>query len=268
VARHTTRRGFLMRTEPGAAPVPDDASSDGDDISSSITELQNVLLGTESIDMFIQELAVQAARLVAGSLSCGITLSRSGKNSTVGCSGEQATAVNELQYELGEGPCLTALSDRCPVQSDDMTAETRWPRFALAAAERGVRSCLSLPLIAQDVTVGALNLYSTQCRAFGEEETRRAGNFAEPAAGALALGLRLVTYADLIEQLRASLATRAAIDQAVGIIMAQERCTQDKAFAALRTASQNRNVKLRDIAREVVVSVSGEAPQPPPFETD
>jgi AmiR/NasT family two-component response regulator len=102
--------------------------------------------------------------------------------------------------------------------------------------------------------------------AFGAEETRRAEKFADPAAGAMALGLRLVTYADLIDQLRASLASRAVIDQAVGVIMGQERCTQDKAFSALRTASQNRNVKLRDIAREVVTNASGEQPQPPPFE--
>lgn len=255
-----------MHSEPGAAPVPDGSGRDADDISASITELQNVLLGTESIDRFVQELAVQAARLVAGSLSCGITLSRAGEYSTVGCSHEQATAVNELQYRLGEGPCLSALSDRSLIRVDDMAAETRWPRFTSPAAEHGVRSCLSLPLMAQDALVGALNFYSTQRGAFGEEETRRAGNFAEPAAGALALGLRLVTYTELIDQLRASLASRAVIDQAIGVIMAQERCTQDKAFAALRTASQNRNVKLRDIAREIVMGISGEPPQPPPFE--
>jgi len=255
-----------MHSEPGAGPVPDGSGRDADDISASITELQNVLLGTESIDTFVQELAVQAARLVAGSLSCGITLSRAGQYSTVGCSHEQATAVNELQYQLGEGPCLSALSDKTLVRIDDMAAETRWPRFTSPAAEHGVRSCLSLPLIAQDALVGALNFYSTQSSAFGEEETRRAGNFAEPAAGALALGLRLVTYTELIDQLRASLASRAVIDQAIGVIMAQERCNQDKAFAALRTASQNRNVKLRDIAREIVTGVSGEPPQPPPFE--
>jgi hypothetical protein len=113
--------------------------------------------------------------------------------------------------------------------------------------------------------VGALSLYALAPGVFGAEETQRAGRFAEPAAGALALGLRLVTYSDLVDQLRASLASRAVIDQAVGVIMGQERCTQDKAFATLRSESQNRNLKLRDVAREVVTSASGEPPQPPPF---
>jgi GAF domain-containing protein len=244
-----------------------DTAHDMDDISAAITELQNVLLGTESIDEFVQELAVQAAGLVAGSLSCGITMRRGGQDSTVGCSGEQATAVNDLQYRLGQGPCLTALEQGCPVRVDDTAAETRWPAFTPAAARRGVRSCLSLPLIARDQTVGALNFYALDPMAFGAEETHRAERFAEPAAGALALGLRLVTYAELTSQLRASLASRAVIDQAIGVIMGQERCSQDKAFAALRSASQNRNVKLRDIAREVVTGVTGEEPQPSPFET-
>jgi transcriptional regulator with GAF, ATPase, and Fis domain len=242
-------------------------SQAAEDISASITELQNVLLGTESIEKFVQALAVQAAQVVAGSLSCGITLRSGTQNTTVACSDEQATAVNDLQYQLLEGPCLTALADQALVRVDDLAAESRWPRFTPAAAGRGVRSCLSLPLMAQDAAVGALNFYSPQAGAFGAEETRRAEMFADPAAGALALGLRLVTYSQLVSQLRHSLTSRAVIDQAVGVIMGQERCTQDKAFAALRTASQNRNVKLRDIAREVVMGVTGEEPAPPPFET-
>jgi GAF domain-containing protein len=245
---------------------PGDAGADNEDITAGITELHTVLLDTESIDKFVQELAVQAARLVSGSLSCGITLRRGTQNTTVACSDPLASEVNDLQYELLEGPILAALKDGLEVRADDLAGDDRWPRFAAAAAERGVRSCLSLPLIAQDETVGALTLYAMVPRAFGEEEVRRAEKFAEPAAGAMALALRLVTYADVIDQLRASLASRAIIDQAVGVIMGQERCTQDKAFSALRTASQNRNVKLRDIAREVVTSASGEQPQPPPFE--
>lgn len=255
-----------MEEDSAARALADGAKPDDDEISTSITELQNVLLGTESIEQFVQELAVQAARLVAGSLSCGITLRRGRQTTTVACSDKLATAVNDLQYRLLEGPILTALEDGQAVRVDDMAAETRWPRFAPAAAEQGVMSGLSLPLIAQDQTVGALSLYAMTAGAFGDDEAHRAEKFADPAAGALALGLRLVTYADLIDQLRASLASRAIIDQAVGVIMGQERCTQHKAFAALRTASQNRNVKLRDIAREVVANVSGEPPQPPPFE--
>lgn len=57
------------------------------------------------------------------------------------------------------------------------------------------------------------------------------------------------------------------IDQALGVLMAQQRCGQARAFALLRNASQRRNIKLRELAREIVTSVSGEPPAPPPFET-
>lgn len=238
---------------------------DAEDIAASVTELQNVLLGTESIEKFVQELAVQAARLVADSLSCAITLSRTGRMSTVACSDDLAGRVNDLQYRLAEGPCLDALRDGEPVRAEDTAAEPRWPRFCREAAASGVRSVLSLPLRARDETIGALNLYALAAGAFGDAQTRHAEKFAENAAGALALGLRLVSYAALTGQLRESLSSRAVIDQAVGVIMAQERCGQDKAFAALRTASQNRNLKLRQVAREIVAEVTGEPPQPPPF---
>lgn len=101
----------------------------------------------------------------------------------------------------------------------------------------------------------------------GAAEARLAENFAENASSALSLAIKLASHAALIEQLRSSLASRGVIDQALGIIMARDHCTQDRAFAILRSASQNSNVKLRAIARAVVTSVTGEPPRPaPPFE--
>ena len=71
----------------------------------------------------------------------------------------------------------------------------------------------------------------------------------------------------LTDQLRASLASRAVIDQAIGVIMAQQRCTATDAFAILRTASQNRNLKLRQVAEQLVTGITGHPPQEPPFST-
>jgi GAF domain-containing protein len=246
-----------MNWEPG-----DDAES----ITASVTELQNVLLGTESIETFLHELAVQAAGLIPGSLSCGITVTRQRRTATMACSDEVAAQLNELQDRLGQGPGPAALESASGVRIDDMAAECRWPGFTRHAVMYGITSGLSLPLIAQGEIVGALNLYARARGAFGPEETRRAELFAGNAAGALALGLRLASYAALTGQLREALASRAVIDQAVGIIMGQQRCGQDKAFAALRAASQNRNVKLRDVARELVAGITGADPEPPPFQ--
>jgi GAF domain-containing protein len=233
----------------------------------NIRELHRALLSTEGVEEFLHELAVLAAGLVRGGLSCGMTMQPNGRPVTVACSDPVAARVDEVQYELDDGPCLHAMRDGHTVRIEDTAEKARWPEFEAQAASHGVRSCLALPLSTDGNPVGALNLYAREAAAFGTAEARLAENFAHNASGALSLAIRLASHAALIEQLRSSLASRGVIDQALGIIMAREHCTQERAFAILRSASQNSNVKLRDIAGTVVTSVTGEPPRPaPPFE--
>jgi GAF domain-containing protein len=235
--------------------------------SGNLRELHVALLSTQSVEQFLHEMAVMAARLVGGALSCGMTMQPGGRPVTVACSDEVAARVDGVQYNLDDGPCLHAMRDGRMVRIEDTADKAHWPEFETQAASYGIRSCLALPLNADGKPVGALNLYSRQASAFGTAEARRAENFAENASGALSLAMRLASRAALIEQLRSSLTSRTVIDQALGIIMAREQCNQARAFSIMRAASQNSNVKLRDIAGAVVTSVTGEPPQPaPPFE--
>src|SRR4029077_10630297 len=229
-----------------------------------LRELHGALLSTQSVEQFLHEMAVMAARRVGGGLSCGMTMQPSGRPVTVACSDQVAARVDEGQYELDDGPCLHAMRDGHVVRIEDTAEKARWPEFEAQAAAHGIRSCLALPLSADGEPVGALNLYAREASAFGTAEARRAENFAESASGVLSLAMRLSSDAALIEQLRSSLTSRTVIDQALGIIMAREHCNQARAFAILRSASQNSNVKLRDIASAVVTSVTGEPPPPPP----
>src|SRR5690348_827528 len=229
-----------------------------------LRDLHGALLSTQSVGQFLHEMAVMAARLGSGGLSCGMTMQPSGQPVTVACSDQVAARVDEVQYELDDGPCLHAIRDGRIVRIEDTAEKAHWPEFEAQAASHGIRSCLALPLNADGRPVGALNLYAREASAFCPAEARLAENFAEDASGALSLAIRLASRAALIEQLRSSLASRGIIDQALGIIMAREHCTQDRAFAILRSASQNGNVKLRDIARAVVTSVTGEPLRPAP----
>jgi GAF domain-containing protein len=199
-------------------------------------------------------------------VSCGMTMRATGRAATVACSDPLAAEIDEVQYKLDDGPCLHAMRSGDRVCIDDTAGQDRWPRFEAAAHARGIRSCLALPLIADGKPVGALNLYARGVAAFGAVPVRRAESLAENASGALSLMLRLASYSELTEQLRSSLTSRAVIYQALGVIMAQERCTQARAFEILRTASQHSNVKLRDVASAIVSSVSGEPPEPHAFE--
>ena len=245
----------------GADDITEFTSAEG------LKELLDALLNTQNVEQFLHEMAVLAARLVSSGLSCGMTVQPDGRPVTVACSDQVAARLDEVQYELDDGPCLHAMRDGRMVRIEDTADHARWPEFEARAASHGIRSCLALPLNADGKPVGALNLYAREASAFGAAEARRAENFAENAAGALTLAIRLASYAALIEQLRSSLTSRTVIDQALGIIMAREHCTQARAFAILRAASQNSNVKLREVASAVVTGVTGGPPQPaPPFE--
>jgi GAF domain-containing protein len=238
------------------------------DMQPDLAGLQNALLTTGNVEQFLHELAALSTKMVPGGLSCGMSLrQRGGPSTTTACSDPLASAANEVQYQTGDGPCLYAMRHARPVLVDDMAAHDQWLRFCRQVAALGIRSCYALPLFAEDEPVGALVLYSRQPSAFDADVTRRAAVFARHASGALTLSLRMASCADLNDQLKSSIASRSLIDQAVGVIMATEHCPQDRAFALLRGVSQNTNVKLRDLAADIVTNASGEPPRPTiPFE--
>jgi GAF domain-containing protein len=244
------------------------------EVQADLAELQQALLTTDSVEQFLHELAVLAARTVGEDdgtpdpMSCGMALRpRSRPASATACSDPLASEADRVQYQSGDGPALHALRHVRSVNVHDMTTEDRWPRFSRQAASLGIRSCYAAPLIYDGDPAGALVLYARRPRAFGPEQARRADKFARHASGALTLSLRMASCADQNDQLRSSIVSRAVIDQALGVIMATERCPQDKAFALLQSVSQNTNVKIRDLAATIVTNVSGEPPRPTaPFE--
>jgi GAF domain-containing protein len=246
----------------------------GEDLAEELRGLQDALVNTKSVEQFLHEMAVLAARLVGSDLSCGMTMRSNGRPVTAACSDPVAAKVDAVQYDLDDGPCLHAMRAGVVVRIDDTADDdtangARWPEFERRAAAQGIRSCLALPLESEGSRVGALNLYARDASAFGPSEAQRAAHFAESASSALTIAIRLASYAALVEQLRSSLVSRTVIDQALGIVMARESCTHAHAMSILRSASQRSNVKLRDIASAIVTSVTGEPPATPPvFEAD
>jgi GAF domain-containing protein len=225
-----------------------------------VAELQQLLLTTEDIAGFLDQLAALTVKVLPGDVSCGITLRRDRGATTVASSDERARRVDEVQYGHDEGPCLRALATGQAVVVDDLAEDDEWGDYRIPALEQGVRSSLSLPLRAQDTVIGALNIYASAPRAFGPAEQVAARGFADEASRSLELAVRMAERSEMSVHLQAALATRAVIDQALGIIMGQNRCTADEAFELLRGISQNRNVKLRAVASEIVTSVSGQPP--------
>lgn len=238
-------------------PAP---TSDGG-ASAGLTELVGLLTGMGSVQEFLTELAQVAAAALA--VSCGITMRRDGAVLTVASSDARASAADEAQYDRGEGPCLQALDTGQVVSVPDLLDEQRWDGYPAHALAHGIRSSLSVPMTSAQGTSGALNLYAAAPRVFDSSTTlARATAFAAQGSAVLTVALRQADQVQLTEQLREALGSRSVIDQAIGIIMGQQRCDAPAAFAVLRSASQGRNRKLRDIATDIVTSVSEPPPSP------
>lgn len=225
--------------------------------TAAATELHQALIETEDIDDFLHVIADLAAAEVASDLSCGITLVRDGLPTTVANSDEVAGRVDEVQYGYDVGPCLRAMRTGEIVSIDDLVSDESWDEFRMYALAHGVRSTYSVPLRVDHTSIGALNLYAREPHHFDAEARERAERFADEAGRALSLALRMSQQADMTKQLQTALASRATIDRAIGIIMGQNRCGAETAFGILRAASNHRNVKLREVAVEIVSAVGG-----------
>ena len=245
---------------PAPASTPASTSRSASTATSAAAELQQLLLDTNDITDFLDQLVILAVTTLPGDLFCGITMRRVRGATTVASSDARASQVDEIQYGHHQGPCLHSLDTGDIVVVEDLASDNRWGAYQMPALGHGVRSSLSLPLHTDGQTIGALNIYATQPHVFGPPEQLIAQRFADEASRALALAVRLAEHAEMSQHLQNALASRAVIDQALGIIMGQNRCTSEEAFDLLRTISQNRNIKLRDIAAELITAVTGQPP--------
>jgi GAF domain-containing protein len=120
------------------------------------------------------------------------------------------------------------------------------------ALDHGILSVLSTPMNTETLTVGAINLYAERREAFGATDAELATEFAVQAAYLLVNAQAYWDARTLSDNLTQAMASRAEIEQAKGVIMAATGMNADEAFDELRRQSQYENVKLRDIAREIV----------------
>lgn len=193
----------------------------------------------------------ELARDVTPADMVGITMLVDGRAATAVFTDAEAAQIDAAQYEMDDGPCLSAFRRQQVHRIDSMTSEDRWPAFTRDAAAHGITATLSLPLAARGESLGALNLYS-RTAAFDDESTGHAEVFAAQAAIVLANAQVYWDARQLGENLREAMRSRAVIDQAMGVIMADGGQSPDEAFQLLVRASQRENRKLREIAAAIV----------------
>ncbi|MGH3896958.1 MAG: GAF and ANTAR domain-containing protein [Pseudonocardiaceae bacterium] len=221
-------------------------------VGAALSELAGLLLSTESFEELIQGVAELSVRVIEPVATCGITLAQDDRVFTVASADALAEQLDEQQYEYETGPCLQALASGEVVEAVDLATEDRWNGYPTIAMAHGILAVLSTPLIVDGKPMGVLNLYARAPHTFSAVDRQLAGLLAGQAAIAVTAALRHYDEVTLAEHLRVALSSRSVIDQAIGIVMAQLRCSPDEAFASLRTISQRQNIKLRVVAAELV----------------
>jgi GAF domain-containing protein len=218
----------------------------------SLAALTSLLVVEESLETVLQRVVELACGSIGGCDLASVTSMTEAKPVTIVFTDPVAEQIDNAQYDSDDGPCLQAHRERRVVSVPSMTDGESWSEFRAAADRHGVRSSLSLPLAAGDVHVGALNLYSRAAHAFDSVAPDAAVLFASQAAAAVWNARAFEQTRAFVKNLEAALETRDMIGTAKGIVMANEKLGPDEAMAFLRRVSQHRNVKLRDLAVEVV----------------
>jgi GAF domain-containing protein len=199
------------------------------------------------LDATLAQITQAAVEVLPNVQLASITIRHAdGRLDTIAPTDDMLLGLDAEQYRLQEGPCYHAASDASQVVSSDLGADERFPHYGPIAVREGVRAQVGVRLFDGPKSNGALNLYSTHVGAFDESGSISA-LFASQAGMAIA-------YASQLSTLSEAIATRTTIGQAVGIVMERYGLNDERAFAFLKRMSSHRNVKLRQVAQEIVAA--------------
>ncbi|MDX6362329.1 MAG: hypothetical protein QOC85_1332 [Streptomyces sp.] len=211
-----------------------------------LADMARDLLAQDSVQGTLDRIVEHASVLIRGCDEAGILTVRHREVSALSATSDVVRTADKIQQDLQEGPCFDAVTDRTQVYAiEDMRRpHERWSRFAPELRKLGMGSMMGFLLFTEDDELGALNLYSHKPYTF-DETAQRAG-WILASHGAVAF-----SAARTHQQLGHALETRHEIGEAMGILMERHGLTEETAFKVLKKASQDHNVKLREIARQI-----------------
>jgi GAF domain-containing protein len=225
------------------------------DAAATLEELRALLDEEEDLDRVLNRLAETAVRTIPTAAAVSVTVVMDdGRNAwTATATDDVAVAIDKVQYAAGDGPCLEAARTRRPVRVGVEEIRDRWPVFAEAADDAGMRSYLSAPLLlGEEPVLGSLNIYGRDTDAFEPVDEALISLFTAAASAAIVNTQRYTRARKLADSLAVALTSRAEIEQAKGVLMARHAVAADEAFGMLASESQNSNTKLRDVAQSIL----------------
>src|SRR4051812_42014078 len=225
----------------------------------ALEHLGRLALREQSRESLLQAVVDLTKDAIPGRPEASVTLVVNDQPGTAVFTGRVALHCDACQYELGDGPCLHAASTGEVTEVADTRAEARWPDFVRPAAERGVRSSLSVPLPISEAVSGALNVYAGEPNAFDADSRAVAAEFASYVAVAAGkvCGEDAGAMEDDLQALRES---GGVIEHAEGIVMERYHLTIDQAFQFLAQVAVDTKTGLRDVADHLLHT--GQIPLP------
>ncbi|MFE4837258.1 GAF and ANTAR domain-containing protein [Arthrobacter sp. NPDC056691] len=222
--------------------------------------VSGLLLTEPVVDRAVASLAQAAHESLAGSIGAGGTLiDDQGRRTSTASTSSLVQEADRLQYDLGEGPCLTAWASAQPVLVDDVRTEQRWPVWSEASAGTGVLSCISVPLLVPDLggrnrpeAIGALKVYADRPRAFDEHSAQVLTLLAGPAALILSNLQVRERAAHLSDVLKDALHSRSLIDIAKGVLMERLQVGEREALQAMISRARTEEILLSAVAQRIL----------------
>lgn len=230
----------------------DERASEDDRLADSVSGLAALSQGSMPLRDLLTRVARYAVDSIPGADGAGLTLIEDDRTDTIVSTADFVRAVDDVQYGLGDGPCIMAAREGRTVMSGALEREERWGDFGGRVAAMGVHSVVSLPLRLGDDVVGAMNVYAHAHDAFDERAAELGEAFAVPAAIAVQHAHVLEQTRRLAEQLQASLETRALVEQAIGVLIGRERVDADRARQLLVDLSAERGESVTAAARSLL----------------
>ena len=233
--------------------APDDSAGQ---LADAAARMSRLLLSRRTVETVLELLATLIRETLPGTTGGGITLLDAAGKRTTAASDPIVARADALQYELDEGPCLTAARDRQLVRIDDLRVDTRWPRWGERAAGLGLRSMISAPMLVGAESLGAIKAYSTRPAAYGPRSAHLLDLFARQAAALLTEARPPDGAAPLAAGFTEALRERDVVGQAKGVLIGQGAVDADAAYAVLLSTSERSNVPVREVARRVVAAAT------------
>jgi transcriptional regulator with GAF, ATPase, and Fis domain len=222
-----------------------------DELTLALARIRGLLLTEEKVDRAVQRLAEGVRDAFPGSSGAGVSLlDERGRRTSEGATDAVVLEADAAQYELGQGPCLTAWATERTVVVTDVATDDRWPVWSQAVRDLSIRSVISSPLMAGTRCLGALKIYSTQPGAYDASTARPLEKLAVPAATLLDNIQSSEAPQRFTEVLASALDSRDTINRAQGFLMQLHGIDQAAALQEL--------VELSRAGRQSLLSISSE----------